>query len=370
MSKKSKDKLIELYQKVFDEVIRDFEKRLREGKDIDYQAHILKSILNAFKEAKELRGDIRISLQEEYIERKLNEYENARPMLSPKQQKFPFEEFTKIDNTEIENLYKIFNNNLNRAEKGIGRQIKVWFEKEQKGLTHATNKTVRDELVSRYMGKNKDEAINGIVNSLKENIYFKLVDKNGNHLKMKIDSYAKLSLNTMFQQAKNTASINTVKQLESELVIFSKHFWTCEVCAKYAEGRVYSINSKNKEYPYLYSIPGFIKGYNSIHPNCKHLLTGFYETGRSKEEIEKIKNLSNSDNDTRREKDKEHYDLKQKLNIFNGRKRALENELKRFNGVKITSENSSEIETLKIRLKNIKNNIKKINKRLREIVGN
>ncbi|MBC2855474.1 hypothetical protein H3N56_03060 [Cetobacterium sp. 2A] len=368
MNKKSTDRLIKLYQETIDNLLYSFEKKLRDNKVIDYEIYLIKSLLKAFTEAKEIRGEIRHSLQEEYIKQKIEEWEKAKPLLSPKQQLIDFEKFTKIDSREIETIYSMFNDKINRAEKGIGRQVRGWFEKEQKAITNATNRATRDQLTSRFMGKSKEEAISGLVDGLRENIYFKLIDKNGNPLKMKIDSYANLSLNSMFQQARNTATINTVKQLESDLVIFSKHYWTCESCAKYAEGRVYSIKRGNKDYPYLYeTVPGFIQGYNSLHPNCKHLLSGFFETGRSKEEIDEIKRRSNNHEDNRRDKDREKYNIKQKLNIYNARKRALEIELDRFKGVKITDSNVETIQTLRLRLKNVKAIIRDLNKRLKEL---
>lgn len=369
MSKKnSTDRLIKLYQDTIDRLLLNFEKKLREGKALDYEVYLIKSLLKAFKEAKEIRGEIRYSLQEEYIKRKIEEWERAKPLLSPKQKLIDFKKFNKIDAEEIETIYSMFNNKIGRAEKGLGRQIRGWFEKEQKAITNATNRATRDQLTSRFMGKSKDEAISDLVGNLREHIYFKLIDKNGNPLKMKIDSYAKLSINSMFQQARNTATINSMKELKNDLVIFSKHYWTCETCAKYAEGRVYSLNKKNKDYPYLYdTVPGFIQGYNSIHPNCKHRLSGYFETGKSKEEIEKIKKHSNKHVDTRREKDKERYDIKQKLNIYEARKRNIEIDLNRFKGLKITEDNIRLIETLKTRLNNVKDNITALKKKLKEL---
>ena len=367
--KNSTNKLLKLYQNTIDSLLHNFEMSLRRGNVIEQEVFLLKNLLKAFESAKKLRGEFRYSLQEEYIKQKIAEWEQAQPMLSPRQQQFDFEKFTVIDAKEIEEIYSVFNNKMNRAEKGIGRQVKEWFKKEQKNLTNLTNKSVRDHMTSRFMGKTKEEAIIDLTKDLKDNIYFKLLDKNENPLKMKIDSYAKLSLNTMLQQTLNRATINTVKQLESDLVIFSKHFWTCESCAKYAEGRVYSIDRKNKEYPYLYdTVPGFNKGYSSIHPNCKHRLSGYFETGRTKEEIERIKKHSGNHKDNRRDKDKEQYEIKQKLNILNARKRALEIDLNILKGAKKTLETVKQVNTLTMRLKKVKSNIQVLNLRLKELI--
>ena len=96
-------------------------------------------------------------------------------------------------------------------------------------------------------------------------------------------------------------------------------------------------------------------------------LSGYFETGKSKEEIEKVKKHSNKYVDTRREKDKERYDIKQKLNIYEARKRNIEIDLNRFKGLKITKDNIRLIETLKIRLKNVKDNITALKKKLKEL---
>ena len=88
MRKKPTDKLIKLYQDTIDNLLLNFEKKLREGKVLDYEVYLIKSLLKAFKEAKEIRGEIRHSLQE-----------------------------------EIETIYSMFNYKLGRAENGIGRQV-------------------------------------------------------------------------------------------------------------------------------------------------------------------------------------------------------------------------------------------------------
>ena len=64
--------------------------------------------------------------------------------------------------------------------------------------------------------------------------------------------------------------------------------------------------------PYLYDIPGFKKGYNQIHPLCRHRITAFYE--EYSDNVEEIKKHSNNLTDTRTEAQKKQYDNEQKLN--------------------------------------------------------
>ena len=56
----------------------------------------------------------------------------------------------------------------------------------------------------------------------------------------------------------------------------TEHKTACPVCQKY-EGKIYSISGENKRYPYLKSIPGFNKGYNNIHPRCRHRIGVYVE---------------------------------------------------------------------------------------------
>ena len=166
-----------------------------------------------------------------------------------------------------------------------------------------------------------------VTGKFKDNLYFNLKTAKGKNIKMSLPAYAKMNLNTMFQQAKNTASIQAVKDTGNKLVKFSKHYWTCETCAKYAEGRVYSLDRRIKKYPYLYDIPGFNKGYKSIHPNCKHLLSGYFEEGYTEKEIEENKKLSKEHKDNRSPEMVEKYNFKQEINRLERLKKGIKEKI-------------------------------------------
>lgn len=358
MAKKNeRNHLIKLYEEALKNLIYKFEKLLKEGRKVDYETYLLKELKKSFEEIKEQKKIIQMTLNDEYLNRKIAEIEKAIRIANV-DMKYNYKQFTKIDTENIIELYGIFNERTNRAAKGIGKQIQKFFTKEQQKATSELNSIVKDELILRHLGKSKDEVIVSICERLKDNLYFILRTDTGKRLKMSLPAYAKMNLNTMFQQAKNAATIQAVKETKSNLVRFSRHYWTCETCTKYAEGRIYSLDRRIKKYPYLYDIPGFNMGYKSIHPNCKHLLSGYYEEGHNQKEIEENKKLSNNQSDTRSPEMIKKYEMKQEINRLERVKNSINAKLQTLRGANLTEEERGMISVLNRRKKEI---IKKIN---------
>ncbi len=326
MAKDKRDHLIKLYEQALNNLVKMFEENLREGKKIDYERALLLNLKKAFEEIKEQKKIIQMTLNDEYLNRKIKEIESSIKVNNVALD-FDYTKFTEIDIENVNGLYKVFNDKLNRAEKGIGKQIQSFFTEQEKRDTSELNKILRDELVLRELGKSKEQAIAGVTGKLKDNLYFTLKTDKGKHIRMSLPAYAKMNLNTMFQQAKNSASMQAVKDTGNKLVKFSSHYWTCETCAKYAEGRVYSLDKRIKKYPYLYDIPGFNKGYKSIHPNCKHLLSGYFEEGYTEKEIEENKKLSKEQKDNRSPEMIEKYNLKQEINRLERLKKGIKEKI-------------------------------------------
>ena len=128
-----------------------------------------------------------------------------------------------------------------------------------------------------------------------------------------------------------------------DLVQFSTHYTCCPVCGTYCEGRVYTTNKNRSDYPYLYDIPGFKKGYNQIHPLCRHRITAFYE--EYSDNVEEVKKHSNNLTDTRTEAQKKQYDNEQKINQLKYAKRKNLEERKALS--------TSELEEDKLRIKKL-----------------
>lgn len=115
----------------------------------------------------------------------------------------------------------------------------------------------------------------------------------------------------------------------------------------------------------MYDIPGFNKGYKSIHPNCKHLLSGYFEEGYTEKEIEKNKKLSKEHKDNRSPEMIKKYEIKQEINRLERVKNSINTKLETLRGANLTEEQRSIISVLNRRKKEI---IKKINS-LREDFG-
>lgn len=338
MAKKNKkDHLVRLYEEALKNLIFKFEKLLAEGKKVDYENALLKELKKSFSEIKKYKKIIQMTLNDEYINRKISEIEKVIK-ISNIEMNFDYKKFNEIDTYNVMQLYNIFNDKTGKAEAGIGRQIHQFFSEQEKKATSELNSFVRDELVSRELGKTKKESIESLTRKLKDNLYFNLRNESGKNIKISLEAYAKLNINTMFQQAKNSASIQAVKDTGNKLVRFSRHSWTCETCAVYAEGRIYSLDRRIKKYPYLYDIPGFNKGYKSIHPNCKHLLSGYFEVGRSDKENEKNRELSNNKTDIRNPEMIKKYNIKQELNRLERVKNSINANLQTLKGENLTEE--------------------------------
>ncbi len=93
----------------------------------------------------------------------------------------------------------------------------------------------------------------------------------GSGRQFRLDGYADLVARTTTREATNSATTSTGEQLGYDLVKFSEHYPTCEVCAP-IQGRIFSISGKDKRFPALSDVPGFDKGFKVIHPNCRHVV--------------------------------------------------------------------------------------------------
>lgn len=136
-----------------------------------------------------------------------------------------------------------------------------------------------------------------------------------NGRQMRVESYAAMVARTTTREATNTATIDIGEQWGYDLVKFTTHFPTCEVCAP-VQGRVFSHSGKDPDFPPLGSVPGFNMGFKSIHPNCRHVLVITARHWWSDEECEKY--LADAKKpvrgDTRTQEEVDRYNAAQKKN--------------------------------------------------------
>ena len=86
------------------------------------------------------------------------------------------------------------------------------------------------------------------------------IDRAGRHFNLK--DYSKMVARTRLREAQSECVEKTCEQYENDLVQFSKHYESCEIC-KPMEGKIYSLSGRHPTYPKLEKKP-------PIHPNCEH----------------------------------------------------------------------------------------------------
>ncbi|MPM72226.1 hypothetical protein SDC9_119199 [bioreactor metagenome] len=150
-----------------------------------------------------------------------------------------------------------------------------------KFATGQTIKQLQDELVNNLIKR----GIGGIT------------DKRGRVIPF--TSYAELLSRSIVAETQNTCVMNVAKEHDKDLVKMTQHNTTCPICAVY-EGRVYSLTGKDERFPKLSNIPGFNKGYNNIHPRCRHRITPYIEKYNDVKE-----DIKNSNRPFEVDKDKE-----------------------------------------------------------------
>ena len=137
----------------------------------------------------------------------------------------------------------------------------------------------------------------GFVEALRREGVTAFIDKVGRH--WSLHTYCAMVSRTTSRQAEVLAVLTA--DPEQDLYRISVNGTTCGICAPY-EGRVYSKSGTNPDYPPLAAAFGkqdpngpdtLANTWLNLHPNCLHSLQVYTEVGRSEEEIQKIKDLSN-----------------------------------------------------------------------------
>lgn len=150
-----------------------------------------------------------------------------------------------------------------------------------------------------------------IVKELESENVYKIRYSNG--AQVTPEKYAAMVARSARMETANTTHIAYAKENGTDLVQCIGPHETCEVCAQYVD-RVFSISGKDKRYPSLYDT-ALKKGYNIIHPNCRHEFIPFFEEQHTKEENDKLREQSNRPfEDSRTMRQKNAYDLKQATN--------------------------------------------------------
>ena len=119
-----------------------------------------------------------------------------------------------------------------------------------------------------------------------------MVVKYANGAKMPLSSYAEMLARTSRIESSNTGAFDRCKQLGIDLVYCPPVPDCCPYCKKF-EDKVYSISGNDKRFPALYET-ALQRGYNIMHPNCRHEFLQWHESFvKSPEELQEVIDKSN-----------------------------------------------------------------------------
>ena len=155
-----------------------------------------------------------------------------------------------------------------------------------------------------------------------------------NGAKMPLDAYASMLARTSRIESSNTGAFDRCNKLGIDLVRCTTMTGCCKYCRLY-EGKVYSISGNDTRFPSLYDT-ALQRGYNIMHPNCRHEFIPFIEELQSPEELKQL--IKNSNNFEEPNKDdvlmkkylKDQATLRQwrsELNEYNKLKAKLGNDM-------------------------------------------
>lgn len=160
--------------------------------------------------------------------------------------------FAQIHQRAVDVLAQNLSDNLRNATQYVGRRIEDTFRQValetagEKYTMGATIEDMRDKLVQRLVDRG----------------YTAFVDRLGR--KWRLDTYAEMVARTITREAASVAVLNECEEFDIDLVMFSTHKPTCEICAP-LQGKVYSISGNDKRYPKLTD-----EIRPPVHPNCRH----------------------------------------------------------------------------------------------------
>ena len=270
------EELIKLYEETQKRLVKIINKKASHGSTALYERRVLKQVTSELRRLKKATPEIvrQMVLRgyqtglESAVEDILRSNIDSPPA---------YNLFSRINTMQINLIIQNTVDSLTKAVNIVGRRYED--ELRQAGLRAAalkgaTGGTVRDmqkDLKKRLLGLDLRQPDGRL------GVRY----KNGKIVS--IDTYAKMVARTTPAEAQNKAKLIQGEQWGYDLVRCTTHSPTCEICSRY-QGRVYALtreaaNGKYKgpagnplRFPLLYET-ALVKGYETIHPNCRHRFT-------------------------------------------------------------------------------------------------
>ena len=262
-------KLIETYQKAQKKLVEIIKRKQAYGSAAAYERSLLRQIQKELKKLKKSSKALVEQLIKENYKTGLQSLiddllkDDTAPRL--------FNMFSGLNTSQIELITQNANIDLNKSINIVGRRMQDAVR--EAGIEATAEKLTTGQTI-REMQKNLEK-------KLKQQNLTAVEYANGT--KMPIEKYAETVARSTTAETQNKAKVIQGQDWGYDLVRFTEHSHTCEVCSMY-QGRVYALTkeaangkykgSKGQElhFPYLYDT-ALISGYSTIHPNCRHRLS-------------------------------------------------------------------------------------------------
>ena len=249
--------LIKLYNQAEKRLIKIITTKKIKGQVTDFYESLLKQVKLELSKLQiqsiNLSKDIVDNLYKEAYEKAINELQIDIG-----------DGFSKLHIDAINILTENLINNFAQVNNQVGRKIEDTIR--DIGLTNAQMKFATGQTIKQLQKELRESLINEGIGGI--------TDKRGRVIPFTV--YAELLSRSIVAETQNTSVVNVAKEYKHDLVKMTEHKTACPVCQKY-EGKIYSISGEDTRYPYLKTIPGFNKGYNNIHPRCRHRIGVYVE---------------------------------------------------------------------------------------------
>ena len=262
-------RLIETYQKAQKKLVEIIKRKQAYGSATAYERSLLRQIQKELKKLKKSSKALVEQLVKENYKTGLQSLiddllkDNTAPRL--------FNMFSGLNTSQIELITQNANIDLNKSINIVGRRMQDAVR--EAGIEATAEKLTTGQTI-REMQKNLEKKLE------QQNL---TAVEYANGTKMPIEKYAETVARSTTAETQNKAKVIQGQDWGYDLVRFTEHSPTCEVCSMY-QGRIYALtkeaaNGKYKgskgqalHFPYLYDT-ALISGYSTIHPNCRHRLS-------------------------------------------------------------------------------------------------
>lgn len=325
-------RLIETYQKAQKKLVEIIKRKQAYGSAAAYERSLLRQIQKELKKLKKSSKALVEQLIKENYKTGLQNLiddllkDNTAPRL--------FNMFSELNISQIELITQNANIDLNKAINIVGRRVQDAVR--EAGVEATAEKLTTGQTV-REMQKNLEKKLE------QQNL---TAVEYANGTKMPIEKYAETVARSTTAETQNKAKVIQGQDWGYNLVRFTEHSPTCEVCSMY-QGRVYALtkeaaNGKYKgskgqalHFLYLYDT-ALISGYSTIHPNCRHRLSVLPAGAYTAAEMEEFSRKSMQPfEDMRSDKERKAYAQEQAV------KRKRNESRKQYEKIKVALPNEA-----------------------------